>query len=242
MSQDGASYRAAGRRLRRARRRQAPGDGQGAVDLAAARRARAAARSTPRAASPRSCSSWTGARSRSSSRGSARSRSSPARCSSTRGQPLRRRRLRHGRRDRQRPLLRRRAAARRQRVLRDRRVGVVPRRASARQRCSRAGAAPAPTPAARGEGASRRRCRACSTRATSSSPAPPSAPCPTGRSPILGERLAAGDEIVLVASSGLHANGASLARLRRRARCPTATRPRCRSGADASARRCSSRR
>jgi phosphoribosylformylglycinamidine cyclo-ligase len=36
---------------------------------------------------------------------------------------------------------------------------------------------------------------------------------PEGRSPILGEQLAAGDEIVLVASSGLHANGASLARL-----------------------------
>ena len=36
---------------------------------------------------------------------------------------------------------------------------------------------------------------------------------PSGRAPILGERLAAGDEIVLVASSGLHANGASLARL-----------------------------
>ena len=36
---------------------------------------------------------------------------------------------------------------------------------------------------------------------------------PAGRAPILGEELAAGDEIVLVASSGLHANGASLARL-----------------------------
>ena len=36
---------------------------------------------------------------------------------------------------------------------------------------------------------------------------------PAGRSAILGERLGAGDEIVLVASSGLHANGASLARL-----------------------------
>ncbi|HTA33462.1 MAG TPA: AIR synthase-related protein [Solirubrobacteraceae bacterium] len=35
---------------------------------------------------------------------------------------------------------------------------------------------------------------------------------PEGRRAILGERLAAGDEIVLVASSGLHANGASLAR------------------------------
>ncbi len=35
---------------------------------------------------------------------------------------------------------------------------------------------------------------------------------PAGGEPILGERLAPGDEIVLVASSGLHANGASLAR------------------------------
>lgn len=36
---------------------------------------------------------------------------------------------------------------------------------------------------------------------------------PAGRAPILGAELAPGDEIVLVASSGLHANGASLARL-----------------------------
>jgi phosphoribosylformylglycinamidine cyclo-ligase len=36
---------------------------------------------------------------------------------------------------------------------------------------------------------------------------------PAGCSPILGDDLAVGDEIVLVASSGLHANGASLARL-----------------------------
>jgi phosphoribosylformylglycinamidine cyclo-ligase len=36
---------------------------------------------------------------------------------------------------------------------------------------------------------------------------------PEGRSAILGEQLAVGDEIVLVSSSGLHANGASLARL-----------------------------
>lgn len=35
---------------------------------------------------------------------------------------------------------------------------------------------------------------------------------PPGRGPILGEALAPGDEIVLVHSSGLHANGASLAR------------------------------
>jgi phosphoribosylformylglycinamidine cyclo-ligase len=35
---------------------------------------------------------------------------------------------------------------------------------------------------------------------------------PPGTEPVLGQRLAHGDEIVLVASSGLHANGASLAR------------------------------
>jgi phosphoribosylformylglycinamidine cyclo-ligase len=36
---------------------------------------------------------------------------------------------------------------------------------------------------------------------------------PDGHAPLLGERLCPGDEIVLVASNGLHANGASLARL-----------------------------
>src|SRR6202044_300903 len=36
---------------------------------------------------------------------------------------------------------------------------------------------------------------------------------PAGRSAILGEQLQAGDEIVLVGSNGLHANGASLARM-----------------------------
>lgn len=36
---------------------------------------------------------------------------------------------------------------------------------------------------------------------------------PEGHEPILGDTLGPGDEIVLVASSGLHANGASLARL-----------------------------
>lgn len=35
---------------------------------------------------------------------------------------------------------------------------------------------------------------------------------PAGREPLLGDRLEVGDEIVFVASSGLHANGASLAR------------------------------
>jgi phosphoribosylformylglycinamidine cyclo-ligase len=36
---------------------------------------------------------------------------------------------------------------------------------------------------------------------------------PDGRSPVLGDALRAGDEIVLVHSSGLHANGSSLARM-----------------------------
>jgi phosphoribosylformylglycinamidine cyclo-ligase len=36
---------------------------------------------------------------------------------------------------------------------------------------------------------------------------------PEGRPPVLGQDLSPGDEIVMVASSGLHANGASLARL-----------------------------
>jgi phosphoribosylformylglycinamidine cyclo-ligase len=36
---------------------------------------------------------------------------------------------------------------------------------------------------------------------------------PDGRAPILGQDLSPGDEIVMVASSGLHANGASLARM-----------------------------
>ncbi|HEU0019714.1 MAG TPA: AIR synthase related protein, partial [Thermoleophilaceae bacterium] len=36
---------------------------------------------------------------------------------------------------------------------------------------------------------------------------------PTGREPVLGQDLSPGDEIVMVSSSGLHANGASLARL-----------------------------
>jgi phosphoribosylformylglycinamidine cyclo-ligase len=36
---------------------------------------------------------------------------------------------------------------------------------------------------------------------------------PAGRDPVLGQSLAAGDEIVIVSSNGLHANGASLARL-----------------------------
>ena len=179
------------RRLRRARRRQAPGDRQGAVDLARCSPRAAGARSTPRAASRRSCSSSTGARSRSSSRGWARSRSSPARCSSARGStasptsPTTRSRrssttsaasgalplvvnayFATGASDWYRDAERVGGAAR----------GLAP--------------APAPTPAARGEEASRRRCRASSTSATSSWPAPPSASCRRARAPILGERAA----------------------------------------------------
>jgi phosphoribosylformylglycinamidine cyclo-ligase len=40
---------------------------------------------------------------------------------------------------------------------------------------------------------------------------------PAGRAPVLGQDLAPGDEVVLVASSGLHANGSSLARMVARA-------------------------
>ncbi len=43
---------------------------------------------------------------------------------------------------------------------------------------------------------------------------------PSGRTPIFGENLADGDRIVLVASSGLHANGASLARMLVRTQLP----------------------
>ena len=230
-----------GRRLRRARRRQAPGDGRGAVDLRAARARAAAARSTPRAASRRSCSSSTGARSRSWSRGSGTKSMIARQVLEEPGrQPLRRRRLRHGRRDPQRPLLRRRAAARRQRLLRDRRLGLVPAARARRRRCSRAGAAAcADAGCAWGGGespslpgllderdielAGRRRRRGARRAARRSS----------------ARSSRAGDEIVLVASSGLHANGASLARLLA-GRLPEGYATRAAERRDASARRCSS--
>ena len=95
-------------------------------------------------------------------------------------QPLRRRRLRHGRGDPQRPLLCRRAAAGGQRLLRDRRLRLVP-RARAWLRVARGLARRrAPTPAARGEEGSRRRCPGSSTSGTSSWRAPPSAWCRRG--------------------------------------------------------------
>ena len=147
------------------------------------------------------------------------------------GQPLRRRRLRHGRGDPQRPLLRGRAAARRQRLLRHRRLGVVPAARERSARCWRAGARRARTRAARGAGASRRRCRGCSPSRRSSWRVRPSAWCPRGARRSSASALAPGDEIVLVASSGLHANGASLARAGRRAPAARATRRRCPTGA-----------
>ena len=101
---------------------------------------------------------------------------------------LRQRRLRHGGGDRQRPLLRRRAAARGERVFRDRLLGVVRGRGAARRRCSPAGARRASTPAPSGAAGSRRPCPASSLPRTSSSPAAPSASSPEGRAPILGAR------------------------------------------------------
>ena len=67
-------------------------------------------------------------------------------------------------------------------------------------------------PARPGEGASRPRFRGSSTRPRSSSPGSAVGAVPAGRPAILGDDLAPGDEIVFVESSGLHANGASLAR------------------------------
>ena len=131
-----------------------------------------------------------------------------------RRQPLRRRRLRHGRGDRQRPLLRRRAAAGRERLLRDRLLGVVRARASARgallegwrAACADAGCdvgrrrvAVAARAARRGRDRARRRggrrgARRAARRSSASACAPAMRSC---SSPV----------------SGLHANGASLARL-----------------------------
>ena len=99
-------------------------------------------------------------------------------------QPLRRRRLRHRRRDRQRPLLRG-SSARSWSTPISRRAprSGTPRRAAPRP-WSRAGTGPALTPAARGEGGSLPRSRGCSPRATSSWREPRWARCPTaaGRS------------------------------------------------------------
>ncbi len=167
------------RRLRRARRRQALGDHQGAVDvLAAARARRARARRFARRAGvrlrarrPRVRVRRRGARDEVGHR--------PAGTRTAGRRPLRRRRLRHGRGDPQRPLLRRRAAARRQRVLRDGLLGLVSRAGARRLAASRAGVARASTPAARGAEASRLRSAGSSRSARSSSPARPSAPCPS---------------------------------------------------------------
>ena len=92
-----------------------------------------------------------------------------------------------------------------------------------------------------GAEASRRRCPGCSPRTRSSSPAPPWAPCRRARARSSASALAPGDEIVLVASSGLHANGASLARLIA-GRLPDGYATDDPGRARASARRCSRRR
>ena len=155
------------------------------------------------------------------------------------GRPrLRARGLRHRRRDRQRPVLRRRASARRQRVLRDRLLGLVPGPASGRTRCCRLARAGAWTRARPGEAASHRRSPGSCRRPTSSWRARRRHGPVRPRARSSASELAPGDEIVLVDSSGLHANGASLARKvavgaarRLRAR-------RCRAGAG-SGRRCS---
>ncbi len=182
-----------GRRLRGARRGKRSGDGQGPGDLAAARR--------PRRTSPGRLA-W-GARLR------LRARRPDA--------GVRGRGARHEVDDRPRRCSRRRAlnrfadvaydtvaaivndlvlrggaAAGRQRLLRHRLLGVVRRGRPLARRSSRAGAGAAPTPAACGGRGVPVASRACSPRPTSSSRGRPSARCPQGRRPLLGEELARG--------------------------------------------------
>ena len=156
------------------------------------------------------------------------------------GQPLRRGRLRHCRGDPQRPLLRR-ARCRWSSTRtspRAPRSGTCSR--SAPRRCWRAGARHAWTQAACGVGASRRRYRECSPSGDIELAGAAVGAVPDGRSARSSvSGWAPGDEIVLVASSGLHANGASLARLIA-GRLPDGYATKLR-WHDASGRRCSSR-
>ena len=128
-------------------------------------------------------------------------------------EPLRRRRLRHRRRDRQRPLLRRRSAARRQRLLLDRRFGLVRPRRPPRRRCSTAGSGPAATPARPGAAASRRRCRGLvdAEEIELAGSAVGALPDGSRRCSATARRRRRDRDRPLI--SGLHANGASLARL-----------------------------
>ena len=119
---------------------------------------------------------------------------------------------RHRRRDPQRPLLRRRAATRRQRLLRHRRLGVVPASAERSSPCSRVAPGLRTTPAARGGVGSPRRSRDAR-RGGHRARRRRRGRRAGGTLRDLGRAPRPGDEIVLVASSGLHANGASLARL-----------------------------
>ncbi len=165
---------------------------QGAVHLPAARgRRRPRARLLPRGAGVRVRARRAGVRVRGGGAGHEVDRGAPG-ARRPGDQPLRRRGLRHGRRDRQRPLLRRRAAARGQRLLRDRGLGVVP----AAERAGGAAGGLAQGLRGRGLRVGRRgvavAARACSTSGTSSWRAPRWAWCPRAARPILGAELSAG--------------------------------------------------
>ena len=217
----------------------------------AARRGRRPARSSRRTASARSRpraanrpTSSTSARStwRASSNASARRRSSP-----TRWQRLTGRsyyavdRAGHDRDGDQRPDHRRRHAAGGAGLLGRRRLGLVRRRARARRRWSRAGSAPATPAASPGAAARRRRWPASSRAAASTSRRPAPASSTRSRACRSATASAPGDAIVLLASSGIHANGLSLAR-KLAERLPQGYLTPSRSGgADATARRCSRR-
>ena len=213
MSARGRQLSRRGRRLRRARLRQAPGDAGGAVDLGAAggprrsgaRRLPWGARVRVRAGRAHARAGARGPRDEVDDR--------PRRARAAGRQPLRRGRLRRGRRDPQRPRLRGRAAARRQRLLRHRRFelvrapgalhgaagGLAAGLRGRRLRVGRRGVADAPRDALRA--------------ARSSSPGPPSAPSPTGRRRSSAAGCGTATRSCSWHSSGLHANGASLARL-----------------------------
>ena len=107
---------------------------------------------------------------------------------------------------------RRRHAAGRAGLLGRRRLRLVRRRASARRRSSTAGSAPATPAASPGAAARRRRWPASSRAAASTSPRRAPASSTRRRACRSATQLGAGDAIVLLASSGIHANGLSLAR------------------------------
>ncbi len=126
---------------------------------------------------------------------------------------LRRHRAGHDRDGGQRPDHRRRDAAGGAGLLGRRRLRLVRRRRSARRRWSRAGSAPATSAASPGAAARRRRWPASSRPGASTSrPACTGLDQPEGSACRSATSSAPGDAIVLLASSGIHANGLSLAR------------------------------